>query len=65
MFASGKLKVVLSVLDFLEAVLGLLVEESDGAAAIETVLHLPDGFGCNSALGVAGIASNGTGLFFK
>ncbi len=62
---SGNLIFVLSVLRSLVAVPETLVEDFDGGAAIETVLHLPEGVDNESSKEVAGIASEPCGLCLK
>ncbi len=62
---SGKLILVFSVRRSLVAVPKTLVEDCDGGAAIETVLHLPEGVDNDSSRGVAGIASEPCGLCLK
>ena len=61
----GKLIVVSRVLNSLATVPDMVVEEFDRGAAIETVLHLPEGVNKDSARGVARIVSDTTGLYTK
>ncbi len=65
MYVSGKLILVFSVLRSLVALPERLVVDRDGGAAIETVLHLPEGVDNLSSREVVGIASETSGLCLK
>ena len=65
MFVQGKLTVVSSVLYSLSSEPELIVDDPDGGAAMETVLHLPEAV-CNvSSKGGAGNAFGTTFLGIK